>query len=141
MGLTAVLPEENPLPGAEQEASLRKRDRLAGAGQRHLDVTRHIVGSLERVLEVRVIRGHESVQPRLKVATRARVGVLHDDENPLRVTSRATASVISCRPIPGLRRVRVAWWTGMGNFLRQFSSVTEKDPEKEKRFNLVRAKK
>lgn len=43
-------------------------------------MTRHVVRTFERVLEVRIVLWHESLQPSLKVAPRGVVRVFHDNE-------------------------------------------------------------
>src|SRR4051812_45398760 len=84
----AVFPEINALPRAEHEASRRKRYALAGPSERHLDVTRHVVGSLERVLEMRIILRHEPIKPGLEIGARRGVGVFHDHEAATRVLAK-----------------------------------------------------
>ena len=76
----AVFEEKDALPGAEGHAAVDDRDDLAGAGECHADVARHIVGSLERVNEPRRVFRHEFFEKHLQVAARRRVGIFHDHE-------------------------------------------------------------
>ena len=62
----AVFPEKNSLPGAEEQPTLGKRHRFARSRERHLDMARHVIGAFERVREMRVVLGHEAVEPRLQ---------------------------------------------------------------------------
>jgi hypothetical protein len=80
-----VFPEKNSLPGAEEQPALGERHRFARARERHLDMTRHVIGAFEGVREMRVVLGHESVEPRLQIAARRGVGIFHDDQAAARV--------------------------------------------------------
>src|SRR5690606_6236559 len=74
-----VLPQEDTLPGPEEEAPVGEWNGFTRASERHLDVARHVVRSFERVLEIRITFRNEPVQPAFEVTPRTRIGVLHDD--------------------------------------------------------------
>lgn len=63
-----VFPEEYSLPGPEQKFSLAEWHLLAGPGERHLDMARHIVRALLRVGEMPVVFRHESIEPGFEIA-------------------------------------------------------------------------
>ena len=68
MWRAAVFPEKQALPCAEQQAPIGDRHRLARARQGHLDVARHVVCALQRVLAK---RGSPSGTSRLSHASRS----------------------------------------------------------------------
>jgi len=80
MAAHAVLPEEDALPGAEAEATVCERNHFGRAGERHLNVARHVVGTLIGVGEVGVVFRHEAIDKAFEIAPRRRIGVFHNDE-------------------------------------------------------------
>lgn len=80
MAALTVLPEEDALPGAEAEATVIEGDDFSRAGERHLDVAGHVVGTLVGVGEVGVVLRHEAVDEAFKVAAGGGVGVFHDNQ-------------------------------------------------------------
>jgi len=58
-----MLPEVDPLPGAEHQAALCDWNRKARRRQNRLDVGRHVVGALRSVRVQRIPFGDESIQP------------------------------------------------------------------------------
>src|SRR5690606_3265650 len=76
----AMLPQVDPLPGAEREPPVEYRDRERGGGEDRLDVGRHVVRPLRRMREVAVALRHEAVEPLLEVMARARIGVFLNGE-------------------------------------------------------------
>lgn len=84
----AVFPKKYSLPGPEQQAPVRKRHRLTGTRKRHLDVTRHVVGTFCRMFEFRVAFRNQSIEPPFEIATRGGIGVFHDQQRATRVLAK-----------------------------------------------------
>jgi hypothetical protein len=76
---SAVLENENSLPGTERQIAGGDRDDFAGAGQHHAYVGGAVIGTFIVVLVVRVLRD-EALEEILQIATRGRRRVFHDDE-------------------------------------------------------------
>src|SRR5262249_14057213 len=77
---TAVLPEVDPLPGAEHQAAPDDRDREGDTGEGRLDVRGDVVGTFRRWRVGRVVLGQEALEPGLEIALRRGIGVLLDHE-------------------------------------------------------------
>ncbi len=88
MAAGAVLPEEDALPGAEAEAASDEGDDLGRAGERHFNVTRHVVGALIRVGKVRIVLRNEPIDEAFQITTRRRIRVFHDDETAAGVAAK-----------------------------------------------------
>ena len=71
----AVLPEEDPLPGAEGEAAVQDGDSERGRGQRRTDVRRHVVGPFFGVGVERVTLGSQTGEPVFEIAARFGISV------------------------------------------------------------------
>lgn len=84
----AVFPKKYPLPGPEQQPPVSKRHRFTGARKRHLDVTRHVVGTFCRMFEVRVTFRNQSIEPPFEIATRGGICVFHDQQRTTRVLAK-----------------------------------------------------
>ena len=86
--IIAELAEVDSLPGAEIQASAR--DRNVDAHTRHdaLGVCRHVVGSFESVLIVRLVLRYKAVVDALHVGTHRRVPVLADAQGTARVLDK-----------------------------------------------------
>ena len=88
MAAGAVLPEEDARPGAEAEAASDEGDDLGRAGERHLDVAGHVVGTFVGVCEVRIVFGHEAVDEAFQITARRRIRVFHDNETAAGVAAK-----------------------------------------------------
>src|SRR5690606_33913868 len=75
-----MLPEVDPLPGAEREATVSHGNVEAYRGERALDVRRHVIGPLVCMPEPRGVLGNELVEELLEILTRGGIGVLLDAE-------------------------------------------------------------
>ena len=73
-----MLEEINPLPCAELESAICHRDRLARAGQGHLQMTRGIIGSFRRMDETWMILGNEILKVAVQIGSRRGIGILVD---------------------------------------------------------------
>ncbi len=71
--------EKNSLPGSKLHSPIRNRNGLTRSRQNHADVRRHIVAALRAVREVIGIFRHQAIEEFLQVASRGRVGVLHNN--------------------------------------------------------------
>ena len=76
----SVFEEEDALPSAKGHAAINDGNDLTAAGQRHPDVTRHVVRALVSVNEVRRVLRDKMIEECLKVLPGTRVRILHDDE-------------------------------------------------------------
>lgn len=80
VGVGAVFPEVDALPGAEGESVVHDGDGECGGGEGGLDVGRHVVGAFGGVGVERVVFGDEATHPLLEVAAGGGVGVLLNRE-------------------------------------------------------------
>ena len=71
MRRAAMLEKENALPGAELHPALCDRDHFARAGEDAADVRGAVVAAFRRVLELRRVLRHESLEKFLEIAPRA----------------------------------------------------------------------
>src|SRR6185369_3856314 len=78
--MPAVLPEVDPLPGAETEVAVQDGDGERGGGEGRLDVRGHVVRPFGSVGVEGIALGDEAVEPGLQVAAGRRVGVLLDGQ-------------------------------------------------------------
>ena len=76
----AVLPQIDPLPRAERETPILKRNRKGRRRESRLDMGRHVVGTLERMREVRIVLRYETVEPPFQVTASGWIRVLLDRE-------------------------------------------------------------
>lgn len=72
----AVFPDVDALPSPEGEAAGVDGDGEGGGGEGGLDVGGHVVGAFGGVGVERIAFRHEAIEPRFKVASGRRVGVL-----------------------------------------------------------------
>ncbi len=72
----AVLPDIDALPGPECEAAGIDGDGESGGGEGGLDVGGHVVGAFGGVGVERIAFRHETIEPRFKISSGRRVGVL-----------------------------------------------------------------
>lgn len=63
----SVLPQEDALPGSQQQPASIKRDRQLGRRQGALDMRRHVVRTFKRVGVEWIALRHQSIQPVLQV--------------------------------------------------------------------------
>lgn len=75
-----MLEEKDTLPGAEGHFSVDDWDHFAGSGERHANVTGHVIGAFVGVGEPRCILGNEAFEKFFEVMTGLGVGIFHDDE-------------------------------------------------------------
>lgn len=75
-----MLEEKDTLPGAEGHFSVDDWDHFAGSGERHANVTGHVIGTFVGVSEPGSVFGHEAFEKFFEVMTGFRVGIFHDDE-------------------------------------------------------------
>ena len=101
--LLPMLPQKDPLPGAEGEPPAEDRDAEGGGGEGRLDVRGHVVGSFDGVGEERVVRRHQPLEPGVEVAARGRVGVLLDGEAGRRVPDEERAQPLVGAALPDHR--------------------------------------
>ncbi len=80
-----MLPEEDPLPRAEEHLSVRYRHRFTRPCERHLDMAGHVVAAFCGMIEVRIILRDEAVEPLLQVASGRGVGIFHNNQRTTRV--------------------------------------------------------
>ncbi len=80
MGVGAVLPQVDALPGSELEAGVADGDGEADEGEGHADVGGHIVGSFVAVEEGAIAIGDESAEEGFEVFAHGGVGVFVDEE-------------------------------------------------------------
>jgi hypothetical protein len=76
---TTMFEEKNSLPGSKLHSPIDNWDDLARSSQNHADVRWHIVIALRAVREVIGIFRHQAIEEFLQVASRSRVGVLHNN--------------------------------------------------------------
>jgi hypothetical protein len=74
--LRPVLEQEQALPSAQLQLACRNWNRFGGSGERHADMTGHIVGTFQSMRKVFFTFRNQSFEKFLEVATRRRVGVL-----------------------------------------------------------------
>ena len=79
MWCTTMFEEKNSLPGSKLHFPIRNRNGLTRSRQNHADVRWHIVAALRAVREIIGIFRHQAVKEFLQVASRGRIGVLHND--------------------------------------------------------------
>ena len=77
---TAMLPQEDALPGAEHEASSEHRNRQGCRGQCGLDVGRHVVRPFGRVGIERVALRDQALGPTLEIALSRGIRILLDGQ-------------------------------------------------------------
>ena len=77
----AELAEVDPLPSAKVQAAIGDGDGDADTAQRRFGVGRHIVSTLQRMLILRTILRHETVENRFHIHTNIRVTVLVDAQS------------------------------------------------------------
>ena len=83
-----VFPQKHALPSAKEQAAIRKGNSFTRAGERHLDVTRHVIRTFKSVGEIWIIFRHQAVQPLLQIIPRRGVRIFHDDETATRVLAK-----------------------------------------------------
>ena len=86
-----MLPEIDPLPGAEGERAAGHGEGEVGIGQDRAHVRRHVVGPFVGVLEQAVAIGDEARHEGLEIAAHGRVGVLAQDQRGARVVTEDVA--------------------------------------------------
>ena len=70
--------EKNSLPRSELHFSIDDRDGLARSRQNHANVRRHVIAAFGTVRKVIGVFRHNPIEEFLQVASRSRVGVLHN---------------------------------------------------------------
>src|SRR6476646_5112231 len=78
MAAPPVLPEMDPLPGAEREPAMAERDRELGRREGGAHVGRHVVGAFVAMAKERVAVGNEAREEAVEIGANVRVGVLLD---------------------------------------------------------------
>ena len=76
----AVLPQINPLPRAQPQATFRDRNRQASLGQHRTHVGGHVVGAFGDVAKQGVAVGNNARNQALKIPMNLRVGVFRDNQ-------------------------------------------------------------
>ena len=84
----AMLEKKNSLPGAELHFSIDNRDGFARSRQDHSNVRWHVIAAFRAVCEVIGIFRHQVVEELLEVASRRRVGILHNNHTATRVLNK-----------------------------------------------------
>ena len=79
MWCTTMFEEKNSLPGSKLHFPICDRNGLTYSRQNHADVRWHIVAALRAVREVIGIFRHQAIEEFLQVASRGRIGVLHNN--------------------------------------------------------------
>jgi len=79
MWCTTMFEEKNSLPGSKLHFPIDNWDGLTCSGQNHADVRWHIVAALRPVREVIGIFRHQAIEEFLQIASRGRIGVLHNN--------------------------------------------------------------
>ena len=74
--IAAVFEHKNPLPGAELQFAVHDWNRLAGSGQHHPNVRRHVVWAFV-VVFVAGVFGNEFVEKPFDITTRCRGCIFH----------------------------------------------------------------
>ena len=82
---TAVLEEENALPGAELHAPVGNRDHLARAREDGANVRGAIVAAFRSVLEPWRVLRDQMFEKSLEITTGGGIRILHDDQAAARV--------------------------------------------------------
>jgi len=80
MGITAVFEKKNTLPGAECHPAFDDGNDFTGAGERHADMTGHVVRAFVGVDKPRRVFRHQFIKKYFKIPPRARICILHDDQ-------------------------------------------------------------
>ena len=80
MGVTAIFVDENPLPGSETEPAIAYRDRLRSPGERHANVTWHVVRPFHRMRKVRGFLWDQTRKEFFKVDSGRRVRILENNQ-------------------------------------------------------------
>ena len=79
--IIAELAKVYSLPGAEVQATIGDRDSDADTAQRGFSVSRHIVGTLQRMFVLRTILRNQTVEDSLHIHTDIRVAILVDAQS------------------------------------------------------------
>ena len=79
MWCATMFEEKNSLPRSELHFPIGNWNDLARSRQNHADVRRHVIAAFRAVREVIGIFRHQAVEEFLQVASRGRVGVLHNN--------------------------------------------------------------
>ncbi len=80
-----MLPQEDPLPGAEVGPTITNRDRQGVRGHDRPNVRRHIVGPLGRVAKNGISVDNQPPEVAFQVTPNTRIGVLTQDQRSTRV--------------------------------------------------------
>ena len=80
MRVPAVFPKKQALPGSQQQSAVRERDCFRRAGERHFDVTWHVIRTFRGVLEVAIVLRNQAIEPALEIASRRGVRIFHQDQ-------------------------------------------------------------
>src|SRR5436190_6685911 len=80
MGMGAVFPQINPLPGAERQFSTRNRNRDVYGGQRRPNVRGHIIFTFLGVFENRIPVRDEPRKKAFEIAPHFRISILLDNQ-------------------------------------------------------------
>ena len=59
----AVFPQKHALPSAKEQAAIGKWNSFTPAGERHLDVTGHVIRTFKSVGEIWIVFRHQAIQP------------------------------------------------------------------------------
>lgn len=100
----AHLPEEDPLPGTEQEPAAGEGDGELAADQDASAVRRHVVGPFDGVGVGRIAIGRPAPRQALEVGADVRVGVLGDHERGTRVAKKEVGESVRVAGELGQRR-------------------------------------
>lgn len=80
MGMAAMFPKVDALPGAESEATVLEGNGKVHAGQGAANVCGHIVGAFSSVDEKAIAVGNDARHPGFEIATDIWVGIFLDEE-------------------------------------------------------------
>ena len=80
MGITAVFEQKNALPGAECHSAVDDGNDFTGAGERHADMTGHIVRTFVGVDKPRCVFRHQFIKKYFKITPGTRICILHDHQ-------------------------------------------------------------
>ena len=75
-----MLPEEHALPCAEAEPPVDEGDDFHRAGQRHLNVARHVIRPLVGMRKVGIILRDEAIDEALQISASRWIGVFHNHQ-------------------------------------------------------------
>lgn len=78
--LVTVLKKEEPLPGSQSCGASNHWNHLAGPGEHHPNVGRHIIRPFIGVDEIRSILGNKMIKKSMQIGARAGVCIFHNHQ-------------------------------------------------------------